>query len=100
MARILATTNVKSAMSQWNAEGSLGNESGWRVISATYTTIFKRLPAGINIWAGLEELNNGYEPIVTMKSEDPIYAWFQNGTKDTVYIHGIKVETEEPVAVE
>lgn len=98
MARILATTNVKSAMSQWNAEGSIDNEDGWRVISATYTTIFKRLPAGINTWDGLEELNNGYEPKVTMKSNDPIYAWFQNGTKDTVYIHGIKVETKEPIA--
>lgn len=95
MARILATTNVKSSMFQWNAEGSIDSESGWRVISATYTTIFKRLPKGINTWDGLEELNNGYEPKVTMKSNDPIYAWFQNGTTDTVYIHGIKAITQE-----
>lgn len=82
-------------MFQWNAEGSIDSESGWRVISATYTTIFKRLPKGINTWDGLEELNNGYEPKVTMKSNDPIYAWFQNGTTDTVYIHGIKAITQE-----
>ena len=93
--RLLATTNVKSSMFQWNAEGSIDSESGWRVISATYTTIFKRLPAGINIWDGLEDLNNGYEPVVTMKSDAPIYVWFQNGTKDTVYIHGIKAITQE-----
>ena len=95
MARILATTNDKSAMSQWHAEGSIDNENGWRVISATYTTIFKRLPAGINKWEGLEELNNGYEPIVTMQSNEPINVWFQNGTRDTVYIHGMKVITQE-----
>lgn len=98
MARIVATTNVNSSMFKWNAEGRIDNESGWRVISATYTTIFKRLPKGINTWDGLEKLNNGYEPVVTLQSEEPIYAWFQNGTPDTVYIHGIKVETEEVVA--
>ena len=95
MARILATTNVKSSMFQWNAEGSIDSETGWRVISATYTTIFKRLPKGINTWDGLEELNNGYEPKVTMKSNDPIYACLQNVTTVTVYIHGIKAITQE-----
>ena len=98
MTKLVATTNVKSDMSQSNAEGSIDNESGWRVISAIYATIFKRLPKGIGIWEKLEELDNGYEPKVTLQSDDPIYVWFQSATPDTVYIHGIKVETEEPIA--
>lgn len=99
MTRLVATKNANAPMSNSLGECSLESESGWRVISATYATVLKRLPAGINTWDGLEELNNGYEPIVTMQSDDPIYVWFQSATPDTVYIHGIKAITkEEPTA--
>lgn len=98
MTRLVATKNANAPMSNSLGECSLDSESGWRVISATYATVLKRLPAGINIWDGLEELNNGYEPIVTMQSDDPIYVWFQSATPDTVYIHGIKTITKEETA--
>ncbi len=97
MTRLVATTNVKAPMSNSLGECSLNDENAWRVISAIYTTPFKRLPAGINTWEGLEELNNGNEPAVTIKSEEPINVWFQSATADTIYIHGIKVETKEPI---
>lgn len=100
MTRLVATANVNAPMTHCLPECTLDSEAGWRVISAAYATVLKRLPAGINTWDGLEELNNGYEPIVTMQSDDPIYVWFQSATPDTVYIHGIKVETEEPIAEE
>lgn len=100
MTRLVATKNANAPMSNSLGDCSLDSESAWRVISAAYATVLKRLPAGINTWDGLEELNNGYEPIVTMQSDDPIYVWFQSATPDTVYIHGIKVETEEPIAEE
>ena len=97
MTRLVATKNPNAPMSNSLAECEPDAETGWRIISATYTTIFKRLPAGINNWEGLEKLNNGYEPITTIQSEEPINVWFQSATADTIYIHGIKVETKEPV---
>ena len=97
MARLMATANANAPMSSCLPECTLDSEDGWRIISATYTTIFKRLPAGINNWEGLEELNNGYEPITTFQSEEPVHVWFQSLTADTIYIHGIRVETKEPI---
>lgn len=94
----MATANANAPMSSCLPECTLDSEDGWRIISATYTTIFKRLPAGINNWEGLEKLNNGYEPITTFQSEEPVHVWFQSLTADTIYIHGIRVETKEPIA--
>lgn len=98
MARLVATKNANAPMSSSLPECTLDSESGWRVISAKYANLFSRLPNGISTWSGLEELNNGYEPIVTMQSDDPIYVWFQSATEDTIYIHGIKVVTQEDAA--
>lgn len=100
MARLMATANANAPMTHCLPECTLDSEDGWRIISATYTTIFKRLPAGINNWEGLEKLNNGYEPITTFQSEEPVHVWFQSLTADTIYIHGIKVVTKEPIAEE
>lgn len=98
MTRLVATTNADAPMNNCLAECTLDSEAGWRVISAIYASIFKRLPDGINNWEGLEKLNNNTEPIATIQSEDPIYVWFQSATPDTIYIHGIRVETKEPIA--
>lgn len=95
MTRLVATTNVNASMSNCLAECTLDNESGWRIITAAYASLFKRLPAGIGTWDGLEKLNNGYEPVATLQSDVPIYVWFQNSTADVVYIHGIKAITQE-----
>lgn len=95
MTRLVATTNANAPMNNCLGECALNSDNAWRVISATYTTPFKRLPAGINTWNGLEKLNNGYEPVVTIQSEEPIYVWFQSATADTIYIHGIKAITQE-----
>ncbi len=64
------------------------------VISAMYSTVFKPLfKGGIFTWSGIEELNNGNEGAYTLKSNEPIYAYFQSLTKDPIYIHGIRVTT-------
>ena len=100
MTRLVATTNAAAPMNNCLAECTLDSDNAWRVISATYASIFKRFPVGINTWEGLETLNNGYEPIVTLQSENPINVWFQSSTKDTIYIHGIKAITQETEIVE
>lgn len=100
MTRLVATTNVNAPMNNCLAGCTLDSETGWRIISAKYAAPFWRLPAGINNWEGLEELNNNTEPIATIQSDDPIYVWFQSATPDTIYIHGIRVETKEPIAAE
>lgn len=100
MTRLVATTNVNAPMNNCLPGCTLDSEDGWRIISAKYAAVFNRLPAGINNWEGLEELNNNTKPIATIQSEDSIYVWFQSATPDTIYIHGIKVETKEPIAAE
>jgi len=100
MTRLVATTNVNAPMNNCLPGCTLDSETGWRIISAKYAAPFRCLPAGINNWEGLEELNNNTEPIATIQSDDPIYVWFQSATPDTIYIHGIRVETKEPIAAE
>lgn len=48
--------------------------------------------AGNTTVKGLETLTNGNDQI-TIKSDKPVYAYFQNTTKGEVYIHGIRVIT-------
>lgn len=92
MARIVATKNVNTDMSNAsNSKTDINSADGWHVISASHVTVFGRLPMGIYKWEGIEKLNNNDN--VTIQSNDPIYVWFQSATKDTVYIHGIKVTT-------
>lgn len=97
MCRILATTNPDSDMSKVYSEGDIDKTAGWKVISAKYSSIFSRLPAGHNVYSGIETYSNGYDN-TTIKSDKPIYVWFQSLTKDTVYIHGIKVTTPKQEA--
>lgn len=101
MARIVATTNPAADMNQVAATYSLDDARGWKVISALYMSVFKRLPSGHNQWTGIETLNNGSDE-TTIQSDKPIYVWFQSATRDTVYIHGIKVTTpkQETTGVE
>lgn len=48
--------------------------------------------AGNTTVKGLESLTSGNDEI-TIKSDKPVYAYFQNTTKGDVYIHGIRVIT-------
>lgn len=48
--------------------------------------------AGNTTVKGLESLTSGNDEI-TIKSDKPVYAYFQNTTKGEVYIHGIRVIT-------
>mgnify|MGYP000009689931 FL=1 len=92
MARIVATTNPLADMNKVAASYDLSSADGWKVISAKYMSVFKRLPKGHQQWTGIEKLNNGSDA-TTIQSAKPIYIWFQSGTRDTIYIHGIKVTT-------
>lgn len=91
MFRLLATTNASADMSKAAATNDLSSAAGWKIISAAYMSVFKRLPSGHNQFS-LEGLNNGSDA-TTIKSEEPIYVWFQSGTNDTIYIHGVYVAT-------
>lgn len=91
-ARIVATTNPAAPMNNVSASYDLSSEKGWKIISAKYASLFSSKPKGHNQWIGIETLNNGSDQ-VTIKSETPIYVWFQSATRDTIYIHGIKVTT-------
>jgi hypothetical protein len=90
--RILATTNPDAPMSATSADYALDSSTGWKVISAKYSTMFKRLPYGLNDFSEIETLSNGSDE-VTIKSDKPIYVWFQSLTARNIYIHGIKVTT-------
>lgn len=92
MGRILATKNVAADMGQASPTTDLTASTGWKIVNASYMTIFKTLGRGIKTWTGIENLDNGTDE-VTIKSDEPIYVWFQSATHDTVYIHGIKVTT-------
>lgn len=92
MARIVATTNPNAPMANASSSYDLDSDNGWKVISAKYASVFSRLPAGHGQWTGIEKLSNGSDG-VTVQSDKPIYVWFQNATRDTVYIHGVMVTT-------
>lgn len=92
MCRILATTNANADMSKASSDYALDSSTGWKVITAKYSSVFSRLPSGHNTYSDIETYDNGFDD-VTIKSDKPIYVWFQSLTKDTIYIHGIKVTT-------
>lgn len=92
MGRIVATTNSEATMSRVASDCALTDATGWKIISAKYMSVFKKLPYGHSQWIDIEDLNNGSD-VVTIQSTTPIYVWFQSATKDTIYIHGIKVTT-------
>lgn len=68
--------------------------TNYDVISASYGTVFKPLfRGGIYTWTGIETLDNGNDNAYTLKSNEPIYAYFQSMTIAPIYIHGIRVTT-------
>ena len=77
--RLLSTKNGNEELSQYT-------------VRAAYTQFNKFAPVGYTVVTGLESVNRG---IIqgTIKSDGPVYALFTNGTKATLYIHGIKVTT-------
>lgn len=91
-ARIVATNNANADMTKTsNSETPMDTDEGWHVISAKYVSVFNTMPKGINNWNGIEKLNNNDN--ITIAGDKPVYVWFQSSTRDTVYIHGIKVTT-------
>ena len=90
--RLTATTNPNNDIFKFVSGGQLyplDSDKGNKVIQV-YSVFKKLMPAGIKEWTGLENLHNGKDP-VTIKSDKPIYVFFQNGTQDTVYIHGVRI---------
>lgn len=84
LVRMLGTTDVNTSFADYT------------VVSAKYTTVFKplfRVSQNPYRWEGIEELDSGNEPYFNLKSDKPIYAFFQNVTQYPMLIHGIKVTT-------
>ncbi len=68
--------------------------TNYDVISAMYSTVFKPLfRSGVFTWTGIETLTSGNDGSYTLKSDAPIYAYFQSLTKAPIYIHGLRVTT-------
>ncbi|GAB6011425.1 T9SS type A sorting domain-containing protein [Viscerimonas tarda] len=69
----------------------------YTIVSALYSSMFKPLSsAGQFTWLNMQTLNSGNEPIFTLASSSAIYGYFQNLTKNNLYIHGLKVLTSTP----
>ena len=90
--RLTATTNAQNDIFKFVNDGNiypLNSDKGFKVIQVY--SLFKKLAgAGVKEWTGLENLHNGTDP-TTIKSDAPIYVFFQNGNRDTVYVHGVKI---------
>lgn len=82
-----ASTNVNAKFDKEESEG------GFTVISAKHAAWSPLFTPGLGVWEGIEDLNNGYEPYFTLKSNSPIYAYFRSASTSTMYIHGIRVTT-------
>ncbi|MCD8317633.1 MAG: T9SS type A sorting domain-containing protein [Paraprevotella sp.] len=68
--------------------------TNYDVITAAYALVLKPLfRGGIYTWSGIETLTNGNDGAYALKSDQPIYAYFQSLTADPIYIHGIRVTT-------
>ena len=78
--RLLSTDNPETTFTNYG-------------VRQAYLIGFKKFAgAGNTTKTGLETLTNGNDNI-TIKSDKPVYVYFQNTTKHEVYIHGIKVTT-------
>lgn len=78
--RLLSTDNSETTFTDYG-------------VRQAYLIGFKKFAgAGNTTKTGLETLTNGNDNI-TIKSDKPVYVYFQNTTKHEVYIHGIKVTT-------
>ena len=90
--RLTATTNPQNDIFKFVNDGNiypLNSDKGYKVIQVY--SLFKKLAnAGVKEWTGLETLHNGTDP-TTIKSDAPIYVFFQNGNRDTLFVHGVKI---------
>lgn len=78
--RLLSTDKIETAFTDYG-------------VRQVYLAPFKKFAgAGNTSVNGLETKTNGNDNI-TIKSDKPVYVYFQNNTKGEVYIHGIKVTT-------
>lgn len=78
--RLLSSADVNTAFGDYG-------------VRQAYIIGFKNFAgAGNTTVKGLESLTSGNDEI-TIKSDKPVYAYFQNTTKGDVYIHGIRVIT-------
>lgn len=90
--RLTATTNAQNDVFKFVNDGNiypLSSDRGFKVIQV-YSLFKKLMSAGTKEWTGIENLHNSTDP-TTIKSDDPIYVFFQNGTRDTLYVHGVKI---------
>lgn len=82
LVRMLGTTDVNTSF--WD----------YTVVSAKYASLFKPLLSStVYKWEDIETLDSGYEPYFNLKSDGPVYAYFQSCTAYPLYVHGIKVTT-------
>lgn len=66
----------------------------YTVVSAKYATVFGKLSGpGNAVLKDAQTLNSGNSPIFTLDSEEPIVAYIQNSTADTLYLQGVRVYT-------
>lgn len=78
--RLLSTDKIETAFKDYG-------------VRQVYLAPFKKIAGSGNTSVnGLETKTNGKDNI-TIKSDKPVYVYFQNTTKHEVYIHGIKVTT-------
>lgn len=78
--RLLSSADVNTAFGDYG-------------VRQVYLAPFKKFAgAGNTSVKGLETKTNGNDNI-TIKSDKPVYAYFENNTKGDVYIHGIRVIT-------
>lgn len=78
--RLLSTDNPETTFTNYG-------------VRQVYITGFKKFAgAGNTTVKGLESKTSGNDKI-TIKSDKPVYVYFQNTTTHEVYIHGIKVTT-------
>ena len=69
----------------------------YTVVSAKYSTMFgTRISAGQTTLTDLHTLNSGNEPVFDYESSETMYAYYQNLTKNDIYIHGMKILTSTP----
>lgn len=93
----LATKNPQADMGNFSFNNPLNSDRGWTQIESYHSLgIFApSYPAGNNTLEGVETLTNK-ENNLTIRSDEPIYVWLRSTTKDTIYVHGLKVTTPRP----
>lgn len=63
----------------------------YTVASAKYGSVFGNIAAGQFTWADIQSITAGVGATFKLESESTMYAYFQSLTKNSVFIHGLKV---------